>query len=154
MSHLPLPRALRLLICSSLFLAVSGCATSPDSSGGATASSVSEARSACPEEAASLPDGQATDPVLLNRETVLRLMKRSYPDSLRDRGFDGRVLVFVSVGSDGSIEDLKLGSNPGIDALNQAAFRVALAMRFRPACSNEGPVSAVVPMPLGFRVER
>ena len=142
-----------LLVVSVLAIAsVGACASSTGGSRDLATTAQRAPADACPDSAVSRESGVATEPKLLNARTVNRLMEDAYPDSLQQKGVGGRVLVLVAVGKDGTVQNVRLGGNPGVRPLNEAALRIARRMRFRPACSNHGPVAAIVPIPLDFQV--
>jgi len=86
---------------------------------------------------------------------VVSAGRPAYPDSLRDRGVEGRVVVQVVVDSTGQAEPgtatVLQSTHPGF---NQAAIDFVNAARFRPARSHGRAVSAMVTVPIDFKVDR
>jgi len=86
---------------------------------------------------------------------VVSAGRPAYPDSLRARGVEGRVVVQVVVDSTGQAEPgtatVLQSTHPGF---NQAAIDFVNAARFRPARSHGRAVPAMVTVPIDFKVDR
>ncbi len=86
---------------------------------------------------------------------VVSAGRPAYPDSLRDRGVEGRVVVQVVVDSMGQAEPgtatVLQSTHTGF---NQAAIDFVNAARFRPARSHGRTVPAMVTVPIDFKVDR
>lgn len=91
-------------------------------------------------------------PRLLNRDEVLRSLRRYYPESERQAGREGDVLVVLHIGTDGAVSssDIRTSAGPAFD---QAAGKVAALMRFSPAIGLNGrPVPVRLPQAVRFRL--
>jgi TonB family protein len=89
-------------------------------------------------------------PELANREEVVRRLAEVYPPLLRDAGVGGRAIVSVHVDEAGRVIGARIATGSGHAPLDQAALRVAEAMRFTPA-ENEGrPVAVWIQLPVAF----
>jgi len=86
---------------------------------------------------------------------VVSAGRPAYPDSLRARGVEGRVVLQVVVDSTGQAEPgtatVLQSTHPGF---NQAAIDFVNAARFRPARYHGRAVPATVTVPIDFKVDR
>jgi TonB family protein len=80
-------------------------------------------------------------PKLLNRDEVLRNLRKYYPERERILGHEGLVIVDIHLGADGSVGgvDVIQSASPLFDA---AAIKVAGIMRFSPAQTPDGAAVA------------
>ena len=91
-------------------------------------------------------------PRLLNRDEVLASLKRFYPESERQAGREGTVIVVIHLGTDGlvSSSDIARTASPAFD---EAAQKVSKLMRFSPAIGLNGkPVHVRMPQEMRFRL--
>jgi len=91
-------------------------------------------------------------PRLLNRDEVLAGLKRLYPESERQAGREGAVVIMIHLGVDGlvSSSDITRAASPAFDA---AAKKVGALMRFSPAIGLNGkPVPVRMPQEVRFRL--
>lgn len=91
-------------------------------------------------------------PRLLNRDEVLAGLKRLYPESERQAGREGAVVIMIHLGTDGlvSSSDVARAASPAFDA---AAKKVGALMRFSPAIGLNGkPVPVRMPQEVRFRL--
>ncbi|MCR6687550.1 energy transducer TonB [Pseudoxanthomonas sp.] len=75
----------------------------------------------------------------------------AYPrDALRS-GSEGRVVVSIEVGADGTPTDVSVVERSGDRALDRAALQAARQWRFEPAIRDGKAVAATVRLPVDFR---
>lgn len=89
------------------------------------------------------------------RKTV-RLIKAErprYPQTARREGWEGTVVLRITVGARGDVEDVKTQTTSGFPALDESATQSVKRWRFDPAKDGEFPVSAVVDLPVRFDLE-
>jgi len=91
-------------------------------------------------------------PSIMNRSEVVQAMTDSYPPLLRDAGVGGTARVYFFINKEGVVEQVRLDSSSGHDALDDAALNVAGAFRFTPALHFDEPVPAWVSFPITFQV--
>ena len=92
-------------------------------------------------------------PVLLNKDELLAILRRFYPESERRAGREGKVLVFLHIGVDGRVEPVDIGQSDGA-AFDAAAKEVGKRMRFSPALGRNGePVPVKLPQAIIFQLE-
>lgn len=92
-------------------------------------------------------------PEIVNVHAVSASLAREYPQVLRNAGMQGDVNLRFRVLADGTVDRPTVTV---MDATNiefaEAARRVALTMRFKPARVNKTPVNAWVNIPILFRL--
>ena len=89
-------------------------------------------------------------PQLLNRAEVSRLLIRLYPPMLLNAGIGGTVVTWIQIDENGRVIDRRVSRSSGHDALDEAALKVAEAMRFSPAYNREAKVPVWVELPIVF----
>ena len=77
-----------------------------------------------------------------------RKVAPNYPDSARRAGIQGTVLVQALVGRDGRVKEARVVRR--VSGLDDAAVAAVRQWEFKPATSNEKPVSVWVAVPLRF----
>lgn len=91
-------------------------------------------------------------PRLLNRDEILRLLKKFYPEAERRAGREGDVVVALHIAADGAVTSVDV-LRPAAPAFNEAAKKVAALMKFSPAVALNGrPVAVKLPQPVQFRL--
>lgn len=91
-------------------------------------------------------------PRLLNRDEVMASLRRFYPESERQAGREGAVVIVIHLGMDGlvSSSDIARTASPAFDA---AAQKVGALMRFSPAIGLNGkPVPVRMPQEVRFKL--
>jgi len=91
-------------------------------------------------------------PQLQNLQDVQRALMREYPSVLRDAGIGGTVTVWFYIDDNGQVQDNRIDSSSGYEALDQAALNVAEVYRFSPALNRENRVAVWVSLPITFQV--
>ncbi len=79
-------------------------------------------------------------------------VKPAYPDEAREAGVDGEVLLRVTIGPDGRVEDVKVVETPGF-GLEVAARAAILRARFKPATRDGQPVRTTLTYRYVFRLD-
>lgn len=77
----------------------------------------------------------------------------SYPREARSRGWEGTVVLEVTVDENGEVESVEVGTSAGHAVLDRAALEAVRASRFLPALSNGAPEAAVVEVAVHFRLQ-
>ena len=91
-------------------------------------------------------------PSIQNRSEVVRAMEREYPPLLRDAGIGGTVRVFFFIDENGQVQDFRIDSSSGHQALDDAALAVADVYRFTAALNRDKKVPVWVSFPITFQV--
>ena len=92
------------------------------------------------------------EPRLLNGAEVAMLLERNYPRTLCEAGIEGKVVLWVFVGTEGEPADCLVHSSSGYPMLDEAAKKVAAHMRFAPALHMDKPVAVWIAQPVEFSV--
>jgi protein TonB len=82
-------------------------------------------------------------------EPIVRVKPR-YPDLAHQAGVEGTVMVFVLVGKDGRVREVKLDPEKHQPMLDAAALEAARTWTFEPAVSNGRAVPVWVSVPFKF----
>jgi TonB family protein len=91
-------------------------------------------------------------PRLLNRDEVVSGLRRFYPESERQAGREGDVVVMLHLGVEGRVSSVDVATSAG-PAFDEAARKVANIMRFSPAVGRGGqPVRVRLPQAVRFRL--
>lgn len=91
-------------------------------------------------------------PELKNRREVAAALQREYPPMLRQGGMGGTVNVWFFIDEEGRVLDARIHRSSGLEALDQAALRVADLYEFTPALNRDQRVRVWVSLPITFRV--
>ena len=94
-----------------------------------------------------------TEPRLLNREELLRLLRELYPRSLREAGIGGEVMLWVWVDEDGNPGRSQVQRSSGREQLDSTAQAIAARMRFSPAMLLDKAVGVWIAIPVTFNVD-
>jgi len=91
-------------------------------------------------------------PVLLNRDEVIKNLRRFYPEVERRAGREADVIVNIHISVDGAVGSVDVVSSAG-KSFDEAAKQVGQLMRFSPAVGLNGkPVPVRLPQPIQFRL--
>ena len=93
-------------------------------------------------------------PALTNMAEVQQALTDAYPALLRDAGIGGAPVMWLYIGTDGTVERTLVQESSGHEALDEAAATVAEAMRFTPAQNRDELVPVWVQIPIRFQVPR
>lgn len=78
--------------------------------------------------------------------------KLVYPEIARKAGVEGRVLVYIQVGTDGQILRTKIMKSLGPNGCDEAAIDALKAVKWKPAKQREKPVTVWIAVPVDFRM--
>jgi protein TonB len=87
------------------------------------------------------------------RPAAKSLAKPAYPEQCRRRGQEGKVVLRVLVGTDGSVGKVEIVTPSAVKAFDRAAVEGAKRWRFEPARRGDTPVEAWMKIPVIFRLE-
>jgi protein TonB len=91
-------------------------------------------------------------PDVRNRREVERAMEREYPSILRDAGIGGTVLVWFHIDENGALQETRVHTTSGHQALDEAALRVANIIEFSPALNRDRQVAVWISLPITFQI--
>ena len=90
-------------------------------------------------------------PDRINDNEIVRALEREYPSLLRDAGIGGTVQVWFFIDETGIVQNQRVHTSSGHQALDDAALRVAPVFRFTPALNRDNAVPVWVAFPITFR---
>ncbi len=93
-----------------------------------------------------------TPPRLQNPAEVQSALQRYYPQSLKNAGVGGRIVLWVYVDENGQVTNSQVKESSGHSALDEAAKRVAAQMEFSPAMNRDKRTAVWVAQPITFEV--
>lgn len=91
-----------------------------------------------------------TEPTIKNMDELAQVLKRVYPSGYRDTGLDVSTILWVFVGSDGTVGATEVLKTSGYDVFDRAAQQLADAMEFDPALRGEEPVGVWINQVINF----
>lgn len=92
------------------------------------------------------------DPVLTNRDEIANVLRRAYPDGLRQAGIGGVVVLWVFVDENGQVSRAVVKEPSRYGSFDKAAFAVAERMEFKPAINRDRPIGVWVSQKFNFSV--
>ena len=102
-------------------------------------------------------DGNIFIPSSLNTAIAYPLYKENtppaYPETARVRGYEGMVLVFAEILSNGRVGKIKIGKSSGYAILDQSAMEAVKPWKFEPARKSGTPFTAWVELPIKFTLK-
>jgi TonB family protein len=91
-------------------------------------------------------------PKLLNKDEILALLRRFYPEAERRACREADVVVAIHIGRDGGVSSVDVVRTAG-PSFDDSAKKVAALMKFSPAVSLSGkPVAVKLPQLMQFRL--
>ncbi|PCI37639.1 MAG: hypothetical protein COB53_06035 [Elusimicrobia bacterium] len=90
-------------------------------------------------------------PKLLNRDEVVRNLRRFYPEAQRLAGREAKVIVKIFIGITGKVDKVDVMQSGGA-SFDAGAMAVAQRMRFSPAMMGGRPVAVALPQLILFRL--
>ena len=87
---------------------------------------------------------------MANRNELMRLMESEYPPLLRDAGIRGTINLWFHIDAEGVVQDIRVGTSSGHEALDEAALRVGAQIEFTPALNRDEPVPVWISLPIAF----
>lgn len=102
-------------------------------------------------------DGNVLNLSSLNTAIAYPLYKENappaYPETARVRGYEGMVLVFAEILSNGRVGKVKIGKSSGYALLDQSALEAVRPWKFEPARKSGAPFTAWVELPIKFTLK-
>ncbi len=102
-------------------------------------------------------DGNVINPSSMNTAIAYPLYKDNappvYPETARVRGYEGMVLVFAEILSNGRVGQVKIGKSSGYALLDQSAIEAVRPWKFEPARKSGAPFTAWVELPIKFTLK-
>lgn len=100
-----------------------------------------------------MPNQESEPFVAWDRMPVLtKAFTPSYPSLARDAGIEGKVLLRVTIGSDGLVEKASVIRSDVTPAMEKAAISAVMRFVFEPAMQQSIPVRSLMAVPVWFRL--
>ena len=94
------------------------------------------------------------EPVLEKKPARLIKSERpDYPQTARKEGWEGTVVLRITVGAGGDVEQVEIHESSGFPELDESAAQSVKTWRFDPAKVGEDPISSAVDLPVRFDLE-
>lgn len=116
-----------------------------------------------PPEGANLADQPVFTPYEVKPEIkdmarAVQIMQRYYPETLRQAGVGGTVLIWAFIDERGRLRNMKIAKGSGFSALDEAAFKaleeIGEKVGFTPALNRDKVVPVWIQQPIAFSVRR
>jgi protein TonB len=91
-------------------------------------------------------------PQIKNRAELALAMEREYPPLLKDAKIGGRVIVHFFIDEEGVVQNAVIAESCGVNALDEAALRIAPQAEFTPALNRDRRVAVWIRLPITFTV--
>lgn len=88
-----------------------------------------------------------------NARALANALNTCYPSASRRLNEEGRVLVTITIGTDGRMSALQVAQSSGFDRLDGAAECVVRKLKFNPGKRDGQPVEAQATLPVVFKLE-
>ncbi len=83
---------------------------------------------------------------------LIKPVKPKYPEMARKAGIEGKVILMIIVGIDGSVTDARILKSSGNPLLDEAAIAAARKTRWSPAKQRDKPVPVRLAFPVTFNL--
>lgn len=96
------------------------------------------------------------EPEPVKVKTPARLVKSErpdYPQTARKAGSEGTVVLRITVGTGGDVENVKIQESSGFPELDESAAQSVKTWQFDPAKLGDDPISSAVDLPVTFDLE-
>ena len=90
---------------------------------------------------------------LLRTVRLIRSDRPQYPQIARKEGWEGTVVLRLTIDSEGGVEKVTTQKSSGFSTLDESAMESVKAWRFDPAKDGEFPISSAVDLPIRFDLE-
>ncbi len=94
------------------------------------------------------------EPVLEKKPARLVKSERpDYPQEARKAGSEGTVVLRITIGASGDVENVKIQESSGFPELDESAAQSVKTWQFDPAKLGDDPISSAVDLPVTFDLE-
>ncbi|MBN1165487.1 MAG: TonB family protein [Candidatus Krumholzibacteriota bacterium] len=83
---------------------------------------------------------------------LLKAFSPVYPELARQGGFEGKVLLRVTIGADGRVEAASIINSEVPPLMEKAALNAVMKFEFEPAMQRNIPVRSIMAVPVVFRL--
>jgi protein TonB len=118
----------------------------------ATVTAVQQAPVAAPVVAAPPPTPHATTNIAMDPRHPLKIGEDYYPDASKRANEEGRCIVQMTVGADGTIKNESIQTSSGFPRLDEACLKGVHGQRMKPATEDGKPVEKTVSIPIVWKL--
>ena len=118
----------------------------------ATVTAVQQAPVAAPVVAAPAPTPHATTNIAMDPRHPLKIGEDYYPDASKRANEEGRCIVQMTVGADGTIKNESIQTSSGFPRLDEACLKGVHGQRMKPATEDGKPVEKTVSIPIVWKL--
>jgi len=96
------------------------------------------------------------EPEVVKEKKPARLVKSErppYPKEARQQGWEGTVVLRITIGTGGDVEKVAIQESSGFPELDESAAQSVKTWQFDPAKVGEDPISSAVDLPVRFDLE-
>ena len=94
------------------------------------------------------------EPVLEKKPArLVKSARPDYPQTARKQGWEGTVVLRITVGTGGEVDNIKIQESSGFPELDESAAQSVKTWQFDPAKLGEDPISSEVDLPVTFDLE-
>jgi TonB family protein len=83
---------------------------------------------------------------------LVKVFSLEYPSLARDAGIEGRLLLRITIGTNGQVEDASVLQSSVTPAMEKAAISAVMKFEFTPAMQRDMPVRSMMAVPVWFRL--
>jgi len=84
---------------------------------------------------------------------LVKSARPDYPQTARQQGWEGTVVLRITVGTGGEVENVKIQESSGFPELDESAAQSVKTWQFDPAKLGDDPISSAVDLPVTFDLE-
>lgn len=94
------------------------------------------------------------EPVLEKKPArLVKSARPDYPQTARQQGWEGTVVLRITVGTGGDVENVAIHESSGFPELDESAAQSVKTWQFDPAKLGDDPISSAVDLPVRFDLE-
>ena len=84
---------------------------------------------------------------------LVKSARPDYPQTARKQGWEGTVVLRITIGTGGDVENVKIQESSGFSELDESAAQSVKTWQFDPAKLGDDPISSAVDLPVTFDLE-
>ena len=94
------------------------------------------------------------EPVLEKKPArLVKSARPDYPQTARQQGWEGTVVLRITIGTGGDVENVNIQESSGFPELDESAAQSVKTWQFDPAKLGDDPISSAVDLPVTFDLE-
>ena len=84
---------------------------------------------------------------------LVKSERPAYPHTARQQGWEGTVVLRMTIGTRGDVEDVTIKESSGFPELDESAVQSVKTWQFEPAKDGDDPITTAVDLPVRFNLE-